>query len=264
MTEKIVELKISDIVKNPYQPRLAFDEKKLAELANSIQENGVLQPIIVRKSALVGYELLAGERRFLASQIAKQSTIPAIIRDYSDEKMMTLSILENLQREDLNTVEEARSLSLLTEKLGLTHDEVAQSLGKSRSYVSNLLRILDLPESILQQVSTGKISLAHGRTLLAEKNKIRQKNLAARITTDNLSVRQLEDLIYKKSSKQNKASKIDKNIFIEEREHELIKILGKSVKIKANKQYQGTLSVSFDSLDELEELTKLLKKYHQD
>lgn len=154
----------------PYQPRLVFDEDRLRELANSIKENGVLQPIIVRKSKLIGYELLAGERRFQASKLAGLETIPAIIRTYSDEEMMTLSILENLQRENLNPLEESKSLAQLSEKLGMTHDEIAKALGKSRSYVSNLIRLLGLPDKILKHVENRTLSPAHARTLLAEKN----------------------------------------------------------------------------------------------
>ena len=176
MVEQITQLKLSTIVKNPYQPRLVFDEDKLKELANSIQENGVLQPIIVRKSKLVGYELLAGERRFQASKLAGLETIPAIIRSYSDEEMMTLSILENLQRENLNPLEESKSLAQLADKLGMTHDQIAKALGKSRSYVSNLIRLLGLPDTILKHVENRDISPAHARTLLAEKNPKKQLN----------------------------------------------------------------------------------------
>ena len=207
MTEKIELLKISEIVRNPYQPRTVFDADKLQELADSIKENGVLQPIIVRQSSLLGYELLAGERRFLASQMAGLQEIPAIVRNYSDEEMMTLSILENLQRENLNPIEEARSLSVLTEKLGLTHAEIGKSLGKSRSYVSNSLRILSLPQEILQLVEQNQLSLAHARTLLAVPTKIQQRSLAQRVVREKMSVRQLENLIYGKKKTENNSKK---------------------------------------------------------
>lgn len=257
MTEKIELLKISQIVRNPYQPRTVFDQDKLQELAESIAENGVLQPIIVRKSQLFGYELLAGERRFLASQKAGLQQIPAIIRQYSDEKMMTLSILENLQRENLNPIEEARSLSALTEKLGMTHEEVGKSLGKSRSYVSNALRILTLPEEILALVADGKLSLAHARTLLALKSPKQQLALANRIIAEKMSVRQLEKIVY--PPKKNSVS-ADRNIFIAQIEQELKKKLGNTVKISANAHYQGKISVSFANLDELENLINHLRK----
>jgi ParB family chromosome partitioning protein len=268
MTETIQFLKLSEIVPNPYQPRSVFNQEKLLELSESIAENGILQPIIVRKSALIGYELLAGERRFQASKLAGLLEIPAIVRVYSDEKMMTLSILENLQRENLNPVEEAKSLALLADKLGMTHEEIGKSLGKSRSYVSNLIRILNLPERILSWVEAGDLSLAHGRTLLAEPSKIKQKNLAERVLAQHLSVRELESLIYhkEKTTRQQSSHEIrtDKavstDIFTDELEIMLKRALGNTVKIKSNKQHKGVLSLSFDSLDELENLVEKLKK----
>lgn len=267
MEEKIEQLKLSEIMKNPYQPRLVFDENKLQELSHSIKENGVLQPIVVRKSALVGYELLAGERRFLASKMAGMETIPAIVRAYSDEKMMTLSILENLQRENLNPVEEARSLDILVKKLQMTHEEVGQRLGKSRSYVSNAIRILSLPQELLGLVEDGQLSLAHARTLLAEKNPIEQKRLALLVINEKMSVRQLEHLIYSPKKSEPAVSKksvsIDKNIFIKATEEELKKTIGNTVKIKSNKVYKGSLTINFDSLDELEQLILQLIKNRQ-
>ena len=150
---------------------------KLKELSHSIEVNGVLQPIIVRKSNLFGYELLAGERRLRASKLANLDKIPAIIRSYSDNDMMVLSILENLQRDDMSPLDEAESIKKIIEKSSMTHDEVAKHLGKSRSYISNLLRILKLPQEILHLLEE-KISLAHARTLLAEENKEKQVFLA--------------------------------------------------------------------------------------
>ncbi|WP_096818013.1 ParB/RepB/Spo0J family partition protein [Lactococcus fujiensis] len=260
MTENIEQLRLSEIVKNPYQPRVVFDEGKIQELADSILENGLLQPIIVRKSKLIGYELLAGERRFLASKRAGLTTIPAIIRDYSDEKMMTLSILENLQRENLNPIEEARSLNLLTQKIGMTHDEIGKSLGKSRSYVSNTIRILALPKEILDLVEDGKLSLAHARTLLAEKDTKKQLLLAKRIINEKMSVRELEYIIYPPSSRKKVK---DKNIFVSEIEEKLKKELGNQVKIKTNKNYEGSMTLHFDSIASLEDLiSRLSKKTH--
>lgn len=261
MTEEITQLKLSTIVKNPYQPRLVFDEDRLRELANSIKENGVLQPIIVRKSKLIGYELLAGERRFQASKLAGLETIPAIIRTYSDEEMMTLSILENLQRENLNPLEESKSLAQLSEKLGMTHDEIAKALGKSRSYVSNLIRLLGLPDKILKHVENRTLSPAHARTLLAEKNPKKQLELVDKIINEQLNVRELEAIIYGEEKVTDKSvSNSNINLFTDETEKELMKKLGNRVKIQANKKYQGNLSIHFDNLDELEHLIKLLKK----
>ncbi|MDR0297911.1 MAG: ParB/RepB/Spo0J family partition protein [Streptococcaceae bacterium] len=263
MTEKISNLKLTEIVRNPYQPRLIFDEEKLRELADSILENGILQPIIVRPSALTGYELLAGERRFLASQKAGLTEIPAVIRDYSDKEMMTLSILENLQRENLNPLEEAKSLKHLTNS-GLTHAEIAKILGKSRSYVTNNIRILKLPQEILYLIETEKLSLGHARALLALETEISQIELAREIIKKNLSVRAVEKRVTAdKKSETAVSSHISKNnqlLYVEETEEKLKQILGNVVKISTNSQFSGKISLSFNTLDELEGLISRLKK----
>ncbi len=266
MEEKIYQLNIEDISKNPYQPRRNFDRVKLKELAHSIEVNGVLQPVIVRKSNLFGYELLAGERRLRASKLAKLSKIPAIIRSYTDNDMMVLSILENLQRDDMSPLEEAASIKKIIEKSSMTHDEVAQHLGKSRSYISNLLRILKLPQEILTLLEDKKISLAHARTLLAEENKEKQIFLAHRTIEEKLNVRQLEDIIYQKEQIKKTSNKknIKKNIYIEEKEKELAKSLGISNKISYNEKLQkGKLELTFESLEKLEEILIKLTKNPQ-
>lgn len=262
MEEKIYLLNIEDISKNPYQPRKHFDHDKLKELSHSIEVNGVLQPIIVRKSNLFGYELLAGERRLRASKLAKLDKIPAIIRSYSDNDMMVLSILENLQRDDMSPLDEAESIKKIIEKSSMTHDEVAKHLGKSRSYISNLLRILKLPQEILLLLEEKKISLAHARTLLAEENKEKQVFLAHKTIQEKLNVRQLEDLIYQKDS--NKKISNKKSIYIVEKEKELTKCLGISNKISYNEKLQkGKLELYFESLEKLEELLNKLTKNSQ-
>ncbi|BAV02726.1 ParB/RepB/Spo0J family partition protein [Lactococcus formosensis] len=262
MEEKIYQLNIEDISKNPYQPRRNFDSDKLNELSHSIEVNGVLQPIIVRKSNLFGYELLAGERRLRASKLANLDKIPAIIRSYSDNDMMVLSILENLQRDDMSPLDEAESIKKIIEKSSMTHDEVAKHLGKSRSYISNLLRILKLPQEILLLLEEKKISLAHARTLLAEENKEKQVFLAHKTIQEKLNVRQLEDLIYQKDS--NKKISNKKSIYIVEKEKELTKCLGISNKISYNEKLQkGKLELYFESLEKLEELLNKLTKNSQ-
>lgn len=262
MEEKIYQLNIEDISKNPYQPRRNFDSDKLNELSHSIEVNGVLQPIIVRKSNLFGYELLAGERRLRASKLANLDKIPAIIRSYSDNDMMVLSILENLQRDDMSPLDEAESIKKIIEKSSMTHDEVAKHLGKSRSYISNLLRILKLPQEILLLLEEKKISLAHARTLLAEENKEKQVFLAHKTIQEKLNVRQLEDLIYQKDS--NKKISNKKGIYIVEKEKELTKCLDISNKISYNEKLQkGKLELYFESLEKLEELLNKLTKNSQ-
>ncbi|CAG5609887.1 chromosome partitioning protein [Streptococcus pneumoniae] len=158
-------ISITDIQKNPYQPRKEFDREKLDELAQSIKENGVIQPIIVRQSPVIGYEILAGERRYRASLLAGLRSIPAVVKQISDQEMMVQSIIENLQRENLNPIEEARAYESLVEK-GFTHAEIADKMGKSRPYISNSIRLLSLPEQILSEVENGKLSQAHARSLV--------------------------------------------------------------------------------------------------
>ena len=248
--ETIELLPISSIIKNPYQPRIVFDEEKLQELSQSIKENGVLQPIIVRKSSIIGYEILAGERRFRASQLAGLTEIPAIIRYLTDDEMMTLAILENLQRDDLTVLDEARSLQNLVTKQGLTHAQVAEKLGKSRPYVSNAIRTLSLPESILQLIEDKKISQGHARLLLSLSLAEQQIAWASRIDREQLSVNALSQLL---TSTPKLSSQKDKNIFIKEAEDKLSKHLGSPVTIQAKK-----IEIAYDNLAELNRLILIL------
>ena len=248
--ETIELLPISSIIKNPYQPRIVFDEEKLQELSQSIKENGVLQPIIVRKSSIIGYEILAGERRFRASQLAGLTEIPAIVRYLTDDEMMTLAILENLQRDDLTVLDEARSLQNLVTKQGLTHAQVAEKLGKSRPYVSNAIRTLSLPESILQLIEDKKISQGHARLLLSLSQAEQQIAWASRIDREQLSVKALSQLL---TSTPKLPSPKDKNIFIKEVEDKLSKHLGSPVTIQAKK-----IEIAYDNLAELNRLILIL------
>lgn len=262
-SEKIENLQLTDITRNPYQPRVSFDETKLTELAASIKENGVMQPIIVRRSKVIGYELLAGERRFLASQKAGLTTIPAIVRDYDDQEMMTLSIVENLQRENLNTMEEAQSLANLSQKAGLTHEEIAKILGKSRAYVSNSIRLLQLPTELQYLVEKKNLSAAHARTLLGLSDTPKQLEFARRVIKKNLSVRQLEALVYGEENENLStisADKPQKNPYVEEMERHLKENLGNTVVISTNQQNKGQLSIHFDNLNDLENLIQKLEK----
>ena len=214
--EEFKLIRISDIQKNPYQPRKEFSEEKIKELAQSIKENGLIQPIIVRQSPVIGYEILAGERRYRASIEAGLSEVPVIIKKLSDQDMMVHSIIENLQREDLNPIEEAKAYQSLIDK-GYTHADIAEKMGKSRPYITNLVRLLTLPDFILKEVETGKLSQAHARLLIQLPLK-EQKNLLNRIQKEDLSVRQVEYLL--KEEKNKKKSK-EKNHFIKEEEERL-------------------------------------------
>ena len=162
--DQIIDVKLDELRANPYQPRKVFDEEKLRELSNSIKEHGVFQPIIVKKS-IKGYEIIAGERRVKASKLAGKETIPAIVRDFSDEDMMEIALLENLQRENLNAIEEANAYQKLLQNLNLTQEELALKLGKSRSHITNMLGLLSLPEKVKELISEEKISMSHARVL---------------------------------------------------------------------------------------------------
>ena len=248
---KIVQIK--DIQKNPYQPRKEFSEEKIQELAQSIKENGLIQPIIVRKSPVLGYEILAGERRYRASIAAGLSEIPVIIKQLSDQDMMLHSIIENLQRENLNPIEEAKAYQSLIDK-GFTHTEIAEKMGKSRPYITNLVRLLGLPKHILTEVESGKLSQAHAR-LLIQLSSDKQDKLLNRIQTENLSVRQVEQIL----QKTKKISKKEKDYFVKEEEQTLKKILGLEVQIKLQKKDSGKITISFHNQDEYQQFINSLK-----
>ncbi|HEL1557530.1 TPA: ParB/RepB/Spo0J family partition protein [Streptococcus suis] len=251
--EELHYLKIKDIQANPYQPRLHFDEEKLLELAQSIKENGVIQPIIVRRSPLIGFELLAGERRLRASQLAGLTEIPAVIKHLSDDDLLYQAIIENLQRSDLNPIEEAHSYEKLIEK-GLTHDEIAQIMGKSRPYITNLLRLLHLSESTRQAVETGKITQGHARQLVSLSEK-QQAEWVQKIQEKDISVRQLETILSSKKKKTIRKS----NQFVAEEEEKLAKLLGTKVTIQQKKNGSGQLTIQFQNIEEFERIINSLK-----
>ena len=246
-------ISITDIQKNPYQPRKEFDREKLDELAQSIKENGVIQPIIVRQSPVIGYEILAGERRYRASLLAGLRSIPAVVKQLSDQEMMVQSIIENLQRENLNPIEEARAYESLIDK-GFTHTEIADKMGKSRPYISNSIRLLSLPEQILSEVENGKLSQAHARSLVGL-NKEQQDYFFQRIIEEDISVRKLEALLTEK--KQKKQQKNDH--FIQNEEKQLRKLLGLDVEIKLSKKDSGKIIISFSNQEEYSRIINSLK-----
>ena len=246
-------ISITDIQKNPYQPRKEFDREKLDELAQSIKENGVIQPIIVRQSPVIGYEILAGERRYRASLLAGLHSIPAVVKQLSDQEMMVQAIIENLQRENLNPIEEARAYESLVEK-GFTHAEIADKMGKSRPYISNSIRLLSLPEQILSEVENGKLSQAHARSLVGL-NKEQQDYFFQRIIEEDISVRKLEALLTEK--KQKKQQKNDH--FIQNEEEQLKKLLGLDIEIKLSKKDSGKIIISFSNQEEYSRIINSLK-----
>lgn len=189
----IVEIPLTEIRSNPYQPRKEFDEQSLREFADSIKEHGVIQPIIVKKS-IKGYEIIAGERRTRASKMAGKETIPAIIREFTDQEMMEIALIENIQREDLNPIEEAEALAKIIESNGMTQEEAAKKFGKSRSYITNILGLLSLPEKTKKYVREGKISMGHARVLSKLSDPDQINDLANLIIEEGLSVRETEKL----------------------------------------------------------------------
>ncbi|WP_251938643.1 ParB/RepB/Spo0J family partition protein [Streptococcus sp. Marseille-Q0941] len=252
--EELKLIHIKDIQKNPYQPRKEFSKEKIEELAQSIKENGLIQPIIVRQSPVIGYEILAGERRYRASILAGLSEVPVIIKNLSDQDMMLHSIIENLQREDLNPVEEAKSYQSLIDK-GFTHAEIAEKMGKSRPYITNLVRLLTLPDFILTEVEAGKLSQAHAR-LLIQLSTDEQKKLLYRIQTEDLSVRQVEHLL---KEEKNKRKSKEKDHFIKEEEENLKKLLGLDVQIRLQKKEAGKITISFHNQEEYQRFINSLK-----
>lgn len=251
--EELKHLNIEDIVPNPYQPRLHFDTDKLAELAQSIRENGLIQPLVVRKSSVIGYELLAGERRLRACQLAGLTNVPAIVKELSDEEMMFQSIIENLQRADLNPIEEAASYQKLIEK-GLTHEEIAKIMGKSRPYISNMLRLLHLTNDVQSAVKTGKISAGHAR-LLVPYDAQQQEEWLEYVLQHEVSVRTLEHLLANQKTKTRKKE----DLFKKEEEKKLSQLLGTTVQIKSKKDDSGQLIISYSTPEEFERIINSLK-----
>ena len=255
--EEIQDLNLSDIRPNPYQPRKNFDDKSLKELADSIKENGVFQPIIVRKS-VKGYEIIAGERRFRASKLAKKTTIPAIVRDFSESQMMEVAVLENLQREDLTPLEEAQAYEILQKNLGLTQEEVSKRMGKSRPYIANYLRLLTLPNKTKHLLQHGELSMGQARTLLGLKNKDKIDEVAKQVVKEGMPVRKVEALVANLNSKKPRKKTVHKSPFIRATEHQLADKLGSTVNISASKKGSGHLSIGFSSTEELNRILDVL------
>lgn len=255
---EIIELPIKDIRKNPYQPRQIFDEEKLEDLKNSILIHGVMQPITVRKS-VKGYTLIAGERRLRASQSAGLEKIPAIVTGMSDREMMELAIIENLQREDLSALEEAESYKELMTKAKLTQDELSQRLGKSRSYIANMLRLLNLPAAVKRRMNKQELSSAHGRTLLSLKEPLLMEQVAQEAIDKNMSVRALEAYV-KSFNKKKTIKKTTKKLkFLQGYENQLKEYYGTNVEIKKVKN-KGMIQLEFTSEDEFKRILRMLQK----
>ncbi|MDR1733607.1 MAG: ParB/RepB/Spo0J family partition protein [Oscillospiraceae bacterium] len=253
----VTELRLSDVEPNANQPRTDFDPQALAELAASIKEQGVLQPILVRPLPEGMYQIIAGERRWRAARQAGLYAIPAIIKEMTDAQVMLAALVENLQREDLNPVEEAKGMRLLLDSLDITQEEAADRLGKSRAAVTNALRLLKLPEAVLEAVRTGELSGGHARALLSLEQAAEMESIAAIVIRDGLSVRDTEKYVkdFKKVPKPAQRKRVNPYAAIE---HQLTEGLGRKVTVTAKPNGAGTLSLAFDSKEDLERVGKAL------
>lgn len=281
--QQVVDLELSKVIANPEQPRKEFDDEALHELADSIKEKGVIQPIIVQPNGDGTYQIVAGERRYRASKILGRESIPSIIRNYSIEEKMEIALIENIQREGLNPIEEAMAYKDLMERFNLNQEEVAKKIGKNRSTVANCLRLLKLPQKIIDAISAGKLSAGHARTILSVQSD-QQESLYQAIQEGNLSVRDTEALarsmngenidvgshtkaieaskgatIKSGAQNANTSGAVQKNIELVEMEEKLIMTLGTKVLIKGDAN-SGRIEIVYYSMEDLERLHDLLSK----
>lgn len=255
--DEVREIELDRIVPNPYQPRRHFDEAALAELAASIKEHGVIQPIIVRGVG-DGYQIVAGERRFRASKMAGLAKIPAVVREFNETQMMEIALVENIQRADLNPIEEASAMQRLMTEFGLTQERMAERVGRSRPYVANMLRLLTLPEDVKEHVSRGTISMGHARVLAGLNDPAAIRRLAQQIIENKLSVRDVEALTAKKSvrkaTKRTEQDKVDP--LLRDASEELMRVFGTNVRIIGSGS-RGRVEIEYFSEDDLERILEV-------
>ncbi|MCI6354609.1 ParB/RepB/Spo0J family partition protein [Eubacterium coprostanoligenes] len=253
-------LNINEITPNKEQPRKTFDETALEELADSIRQHGVLQPLLVRPLTSGGYQLVAGERRWRASRLAELKEVPVIIKELSDTEAMEIAIIENLQREDLNPIEEAEGLQALIDKCGYTQEQVATSVGKSRPAITNALRLLKLPEEVREMAKDGTISAGHARALLAFDNQPMMIECANQIVSKKLTVRDVEKMAKRPATSLTKTKTAQRrDSFYDEVELSLTEALGTKVRVY-NGRNKGTLEIEFYTLDDLKNIANAIAK----
>ena len=255
---EISKVSISDLTRNPYQPRETFNEAKLEELANSIRKNGIIQPIAVRtnKSEVGKYEIVAGERRWLAAQKAGLHDIPVTVLDLSDVESLEVAIVENIQRDDLNPVEEARGYKRLSEEFNYDHEHISKLMSKSRSHVSNTLRLLTLPPDIISMLEEGTLTSGQARPLIGL---INASEIAEEIVAKNYSARKVEYLVKSKKEKKFKDNTYDANVL--KVQDQIEKILGLKVNIVNKKNNSGKITIEYKNLDQFELISDLLTKH---
>ncbi|GMG98078.1 ParB/RepB/Spo0J family partition protein [Tepidimicrobium xylanilyticum] len=251
----VKNIDISSIFPNKEQPRKEFDDSLLEELKESIKQHGVLQPIIVRERE-TGYEIVAGERRWRAAKTAGLKEIPCVVMEIDDEEAVKLALIENLQRDDLNPMEEANAFKKLIEDYNLTHEEVAKSLGKSRSYITNSIRLLNLDKEIIELLEDGQITSGHGRALLSIKDSKERKKIAKQILEDKLNVRDTEKIVKGKRKKKS-IKKKEEDLFVKEVEEKLMNRLGTKVTLDLKKD-KGTIQIEFYGDEDLERILELI------
>lgn len=260
--DKVVEIPLNQLRANPYQPRKSFDEEAIRDLAESIRQHGVIQPIIVR-SVLKGYEIIAGERRFRASQYCGNTTVPAVVRNFTDQQVMEIALIENLQRENLNAMEIAVAYQGLMDQFDLTQEELSLKVGKSRSHIANFLRLLALPEEVKDYVSRGTLSMGHARAIVGLKDATMIKQLAKQCIENEWSVRELEDAVQQLDRKKLDAAKVKvvtkkRDPYIEEVEESLRERFKTTVKIKSSKD-KGKIEINYFSQQDLQRLLDMLQ-----
>ena len=251
--EEVIDLDLSELRPNPYQPRKVFKDEALEELASSIKEHGVFQPIIVKKS-IKGYEIIAGERRVRASKMAGLTKIPAIIRNLNDEQMMEIALLENLQRENLSSIEEAEAYKTMIDRLGLTQDELANKVGKSRSYITNILGLLRLPSEVQKMIANNEISMGHARVLSKLEDDDKIIEMAHQIVENKTTVRELEE----KGSTEKKKNTIERHVKTSNNEYKYVEDLLRDkldtkVKVKDKK-----IEITFTNVADLNRILEVL------
>lgn len=257
--EKIIYVSLGQIKPNPFQPRQDFGNQGIEELAQSIREKGMIQPLLVRRKG-ADFELIAGERRLRAANLLNLKEIPVMVKEIEDHDSLELSLIENLQRQDLNSIEEARAYLYLIEKFGLTQERLSEILGKARVSIANILRLLKLPQEIQDEIKKGRISFAHGRALLEIENLNLQRRLAQEIISKGLSVRELENLIKTQRPKATKKrmARIQQEPYLAVLEEELQQALATKVRISKRKK-RGHIQIEFYSQEDLERIVNILR-----
>jgi ParB family chromosome partitioning protein len=264
-TGRVMDISIDEISPNPWQPRRDFDEESLNALASSIRENGLIQPVVVRKKKDGTYELAAGERRWRAAKMAGLTVIPAISKEYDDRSMAEMALVENLQRKDLNPVDEGMAYRKLMDEYGLTQEGISQKVGKSRPYVANMVRLLDLPEEVKDFLSKGQLTAGQARPLLGLESDAEKVQLARRIVKEGLSARKVEDII-REGREPKKKEDPPAAAFMKAVEEKLGLSVGSKVRIRIGKgknAHKGTISISFSNDEEFQRIADILNQNHE-